>query len=149
MAGKLKAMIDRQHARDLYDVYRFKRMRIQHDADLLRKLTVLFASTLPRDLREYTVERCERVMTMDLESLLYPLLMADDRPKASDMLKFVRPVLAEILDHERETAFLDAMATGQYKPELLFPRRRDIVERIRHHPAVLWKAENVAKYLAK
>lgn len=146
MAGKLRAMIDRQHPRDLYDLYRFKRMNPHHDTELLRKLAVLFSCTLPHDLRKYTVERCARVLKADLERLLYPLLKADDRPNADEMLGVIQPVLAAVLDPAREAAFLDAMASGRYEPELLFRDQLEIGERIRRHPALVWKAENVARH---
>jgi hypothetical protein len=35
--GKTKAMIDRHHPRDLYDLYRFFIAGLTHDAELLRK----------------------------------------------------------------------------------------------------------------
>ncbi|MGA2098782.1 MAG: hypothetical protein ABSH39_21015 [Candidatus Acidiferrum sp.] len=65
------------------------------------------------------------------------------------MLKTVSPLLATVLDHDRETSYLDAMASGRYQPELLFPQQAAIVERIREHPALLWKAANVAEHLSK
>lgn len=40
--GKTKAMIDRQHPRDLYDLFRFGKTGLAHDSDLLRRLAVLF-----------------------------------------------------------------------------------------------------------
>jgi len=147
LAGKLAAMIDRQHPRDLYDLYRFKRENTNHDPELLRKLSVLFGSTLPHDLRKYSVQRCERVLTASLERLLYPLLRADDRPNANEMFELARPVLTPVLDPARETAFLNAMAAGRYEPDLLFPNQPDVVKRIRRHPALLWKAQNVAAHL--
>jgi len=147
LAGKLTAMIDRQHPRDLYDLFRFKRENIPHDPELLRKLGVLFGSTLSHDLRTYSVERCERVLQANLARLLYPLLRADDRPNADEMFELVRPVLTELLDPARETAFLDGMAAGRYEPDLLFPNQPEIVKRIRRHPALLWKAQNVAEHL--
>ena len=61
----------------------------------------------------------------------------------------VRPQLAPVLDAGREGVFLDAMAKGRYHPELLFPTRPDIVKRIEGHPALVWKALNVAQYIAK
>jgi hypothetical protein len=54
-----------------------------------------------------------------------------------------------VLDHKRETSYLEAIASGQYQPELLFPKQSEIVERIRQHPALLWKAANVDEYLSK
>lgn len=44
-AGKIKAMADRRHPRDLYDLFRFVRSGAKHDSELLRKLAVLFCST--------------------------------------------------------------------------------------------------------
>ena len=147
LAGKLTAMIDRQHPRDLYDLFRFKRGNIRHDPELLRKLGVLFGSTLSHDLRTYSVERCERVLKASLERLLYPLLRADDRPNANEMFELVRPVLTAVLDPACESAFLDSIAAGRYEPDLLFPNQPEIVQRIRRHPALLWKAQNVAEHL--
>jgi predicted nucleotidyltransferase component of viral defense system len=147
--GKLKAMIDRHHPRDLYDLFRFSNAGLTHDADLLRKLTVLFASTMDHDLRTYGIDRFKELDQNELERLLYPLLRADDRPTAAEMLKTISPLLETVLDHDRETSYLEAIASGQYRPELLFPERADIVERIRQHPALLWKAGNVAEHFAK
>ncbi|HUI42534.1 MAG TPA: nucleotidyl transferase AbiEii/AbiGii toxin family protein, partial [Terriglobia bacterium] len=149
MAGKLKAMIERSHPRDLYDLYTFSQAGIDHDREMLTKLTVLFSSTLPRDLRSYTPERYDRVQTADVEKLLYPLLRSGDRPAPEDMTAAVRPLLVAVLDHAKEKAYLDAIARGEYRPELLFPSRPDIVDRIARHPAMLWKAANVAEHLSK
>jgi predicted nucleotidyltransferase component of viral defense system len=147
--GKLKAMIDRHHPRDLYDLFRFSSAGLKHNADLLRKLAVLFASTMDHDLRTYRMDRFKDLDQKELKRLLYPLLRADDRPTAEEMRKAVSPLLETVLDHERETSYLEAMASGKYQPELLFPKQPEIVERIRQHPALLWKAANVAEHLSK
>lgn len=65
------------------------------------------------------------------------------------MLKAVSPLLATVLDHKREAAYLAAMAEGNYRPELLFPGEAAIVGRIKRHPALLWKADNVARHLSR
>ncbi|MGA2098783.1 MAG: nucleotidyl transferase AbiEii/AbiGii toxin family protein [Candidatus Acidiferrum sp.] len=54
--GKTKAMIDRHHPRDLYDLYRFSTTNLPHNPELLRKLAVLFASTMDHDLRTYHID---------------------------------------------------------------------------------------------
>jgi hypothetical protein len=41
------------------------------------------------------------------------------------------------------------LAAGHYRPELLFPGETAIVERIQRHPALLWKADNVARHLSR
>lgn len=149
LAGKITAMIDRQHPRDLYDLYRVKKENKPHDSDMLRKLVVLFGSRLPHDLRTYTLDRCERVLAADVGNLLYPLPRANDRPSAVDMLDSVRPILAWALSPETEVPYLEAMAAGRYEPELLFPDHPEMAERVRQHPAMLWKAANVAQHLAE
>ena len=148
-AGKTKAMIDRHHPRDLYDLYRFSNAGLPHDGKLLRKLTVLFASTMDRDFRTYHMDRFQVLDQKELERLLYPLLRADDRPTFDKMLSAVSPLLKTVLDHERESSYLAAIASGKYQPELLFPKQPEIVERIAQHPALLWKTVNVAEYLSK
>lgn len=54
-----------------------------------------------------------------------------------------------VLDHRREAAYLEGMVAGHYWPQLLFPGQPEIAERIREHPALLWKADNVAQHRAK
>ena len=147
--GKTKAMIDRRHPRDLYDLFRFGKGRPDHDPDLMRKLAVLFSSTMDRDFRTYGIERFAEIDDEAIRRLLYPLLKSDDRPTGAQMFSVTKPILERVLSHAREDKFLESMAVGKYQPELLFPERPDIVERITRHPALVWKAENVAQYLAR
>lgn len=148
-AGKIKAMIDRKHPRDLYDLFRFRKAEITYDSDSMRKLTVLFCSTMNRDLRSYSMSRFADIDEKAIKRLLYPLLKAGDRPTGAEMFAIAKPILEGVLDHRREANFLEAMAAGKYQPELLFPKDAPIVGRISNHPALLWKAENVRQYLSK
>jgi hypothetical protein len=148
-AGKLKAMIDRRHPRDLHDLFRFAKSNLPHDPEILRKLAVLFSSTMDRDFRTYKIDRVFQVDAKQVESLLYPLLKANDRPTAAEMLTATKPFLESVLHHGHEAAYLAAIAEGRYQPELLFPEQPEIVERIRQHPALLWKADNVARHLTR
>ena len=148
-AGKIKAMIDRRHPRDLYDLFRLTKSSLVYDSELLRKLAVLFSSTMDRDFRTYAINRVSEVDAKQIERLLYPLLRADDRPTVIEMLTATAPLLKRVLDHHREAAYLAAIAEGKYQPELLFPEQPTIAAKIRSHPALVWKAENVARYLAK
>jgi hypothetical protein len=148
-AGKLKAMIDRRHPRDLYDLFRFAKSNLPYDSEILRKLAVLFGSTMDRDFRTYKIDRISEVDAKHVETLLYPLLKANDRPPAAEMLAAAKPLLENVLDHGREAAYLAAIAEGSYQPELLFPEQPEIAERIRRHPALIWKADNVARHLTK
>lgn len=148
-AGKIRAMIDRKHPRDLYDLFRLGKTRLTYDSELMRKLAVLFCSTLNRDLRSYKMSRFADIDDRAIKRLLYPLLKAGDRPTRAAMFAVAKPILEGVLDHRTEANFLEAMASGKYQPELLFPKDTGIVDRVRRHPALLWKAENVRQYLSK
>ena len=84
-AGKIRAMIDRQHPRDLYDLFRFRKANLSYDSELMRKLAVLFGSTLNRDLRSYSMSRFADIDEEAIKRLLYPLLKAEDRPTGAEM----------------------------------------------------------------
>lgn len=84
-----------------------------------------------------------------IKRLLYPLLRAGGQPTGPEMFTVAKPILEGVLDHRREENFLKAMAVGKYQPELLFPKDAAIVDRIRTHPALQWKAESVRQHLAK
>jgi predicted nucleotidyltransferase component of viral defense system len=102
--GKIKAMIDRRHPRDLYDLFRFANSDLKYDPEILRKLAVLFGSTMDNDFRTYSMERASNVDAKQIDTLLYPLLKADDRPQLAEMLTAGRPLLEGVLDHKREEA---------------------------------------------
>ncbi len=144
-AGKIKAMVDPPpSARSLRSIPLYTKTNLKHNPEILRKLSVLFASTMDRDFRTYAMDRFDAIDPKELGRLLYPLLRADDRPTAPEMLKAVSPLLATVLDHKREAKYLEAMAAGRYRAELLFPVEAAIVGRIRQHPALLWKADNAS-----
>lgn len=150
MAGKLKALIQRSHPRDLYDAYHFLKSQVRHDSLMLRKITTLFASTLDHDLRTYGADRLEEAFTeKSLRNLLYPMLRSDDRPAAAEMLSLVSPLVGEIVGSTDSAPFLDAIARGEYRPDMLFPDQPAISARIAGHPALVWKAQNTAAYLAR
>lgn len=149
MAGKLKALIERSHPRDLYDTYHFLKSQVPHDARMLRKITTLFASTLDHDLRTYGADRLDQAFTdKSLRELLFPMLRSNDRPRAAEMLSLVRPLIQEIVGSTDSAPFLDAIARGDYRPDLLFQDRTEISARIASHPALVWKAQNISAFLA-
>ena len=77
------------------------------------------------------------------------MLSSEDRPTAAEMMTLVKPLLKETLNDADAAPYLDAMARGEYHPELLFPSQPALSTRISNHPSLIWKATNVATYLAK
>jgi predicted nucleotidyltransferase component of viral defense system len=68
--GKIKAMVDRRHPRDLYDLFRFTKTSLKHNSEILRKVAVLFTGTMDRDFRTYTMDRFNAIDPKALERLL-------------------------------------------------------------------------------
>jgi hypothetical protein len=48
---------------------------------------------------------------------------------------------------EEERIFLDELLDrGDYRIDVLYPKNSSTAQRLKHHPAVLWKALNVKDY---
>jgi len=56
-------------------------------------------------------------------------------------------LVEKVLDlDDNERAFIDELlGNGEYKVELLYPDDKEITERLRKHPAPLWKIKNVKR----
>src|SRR5437899_1929464 len=48
-AGKIRAMIDRKHPRDLYDLFRFRKAGLRYDSDLMRRLAPIVERAKDRE----------------------------------------------------------------------------------------------------
>ena len=151
VAGKAVALVDRAAARDLYDIARVQRLGDQEMTGArARSLFVALAGMLDRPLWKYPLERLERVTDDEVTNNLYPLLRQDDRPTASDLranvTRFVRPWV-ELSDPERE--YVERLQRGELHPELVFPDDAAMAEKLRRHPALLWKAKNARDYAVR
>lgn len=60
-------------------------------------------------------------------------------PPSREAWTVLSPLL-ELTEVERQ--FCDQLQAGTLQPDLLFPESPDIADRIRRHPALLWKAQN-------
>lgn len=149
-AGKIAALLDRIAARDLWDLVTLGRSQDRLNLTLLRSLLILFGSAGRADFRKRNVDRLEALADRDIRNDLNPLISASVKVDRDDLLheagEFLRPLLG-FSKHERE--YLDAVAAGNYRPELLFPDRPDLAHHIREHPAILWKIQNVQAFLER
>ncbi|HEX9853158.1 MAG TPA: hypothetical protein VGA68_09095 [Woeseiaceae bacterium] len=75
------------------------------------------------------------------------MLHRDERPTASDLKQRAWSDLAPVVtldDAERE--YIDRVHAGELLPELLFPDDEETAKRLKRHPALQWKIENVRRY---
>ena len=150
VAGKLLALLDRTAARDLYDVASLAVRATFPASASERRLFIALAGTLKRPLFDYGVERLARVEEADLRANLAPLLRSGEPLAIDEMIRaateFVAPLL-ELDDAERE--YSERIQVGELMPELLLPDDDEIADRLRRHPALLWKAENAKRYASR
>jgi predicted nucleotidyltransferase component of viral defense system len=147
VAGKLRALIDRVAARDVFDAGWVTSIVPEENAEMLKKLFVVFGGTLDRPLYEYPIERIDRLLQSEINSHLVPVVANSASIDRDSLLNRCREVLEPFLrfdDGERE--FCDALNRGEYRPEILLSEWPDICEPLRNHPALRWKAENAQKY---
>jgi hypothetical protein len=144
VAGKMVALIDRVAARDLYDVAHLKNRRdIFGLAAEARSMFIALSGVLSLPLTRYGPDRLERVTDKEVQDTLHPLLRQEQRPSAEELRKaateFVGPWL-KLTAAERE--YVERLKVGELNPELLFPQDPDMADKLRQHPALLWKAKN-------
>jgi hypothetical protein len=147
-AGKIKALLERSTARDLYDVHNFFVSGFKYDAARLRKALTLFGVTAHDDWRKKDFRTIDAISPKMVEVQLHPLCRVDEMIELTEMKGKVKEALVDTLNYEEnERRFMDRfLDDGEYEPELLFDDAGQ-AQRLKHHPAVLWKLQNHRKFL--
>lgn len=149
VAGKLAALFGRTAARDVFDAHGLLG-RADLDPTRVRLAFVAYGAMNRRDWRSVSIDEL-RLDPKEAERMLLPLLRTGVGPPRGEvagwttaLVERTRERLAAVLPlRSNEVAFLDALLDGgEVRPELLTddPALRD---RLRAHPALLCKAQNV------
>jgi len=150
-AGKLAALLSRRASRDLFDAQQLL-TRGDLDRTKLRLGFVLYGAINRKDWRTVAVDDVG-YDHRELENELIPVVCADAlaKRKAGDwaerMIAECRDRLGAVLPMvANELAFLDRILDhGEIEPELL-TTDDEMIERIKIHPLLQWKAVNVRKH---
>ncbi len=154
-AGKLAALIARRTSRDLFDAHALLTQR-GLERERLRLGFVLYGAMNVIDWRTVTIQDIER-SAVDFDSYLAPLLREASRADLLEPTRGAQELLAEceaalqvVLPLEQhELDFLERLLEyGDIVPELLTTDEA-MQERIRSHPALSWKAQNVKSYKSR
>ena len=146
--GKIKALMDRSAARDLYDVFKLSQVRDSFDMSKLRKNLILFGITCDDDWRKKDYRTVDNIDQKMVEEQLVPLLRSTDSIELKLMKKTAKDFLAELMRYTKdELRFMNRyLDDGVYEPLLLFSEEKQS-KRLEKHPAVLWKLQNHRQYL--
>jgi predicted nucleotidyltransferase component of viral defense system len=154
-AGKLTALLTRRQARDLFDAHQLLKGGVLNQKRL-RLAFVVYGAMSRLDWRSVSHEDIafdER----ELEQRLMPVLHRDSEFHAVEpsqwagrLVQECREALAVVLPFSQaELGFLGRLLDhGEIEPSLI-TRDASLVDKLKHHPMLLWKAVNVRKYKGK
>lgn len=146
LAGKLLALVDRGAPRDVYDAVGLAERRWLHDVARLRRLFVVLSAGLDRPLPTYEIPHRASLSDGEIEEGLVPVLRGDEHPRRDALTAALTPVmtgLATLSASERE--YVERIQWGEFQPELVVGDEPELLDRVRRHPMLLWKAENGRK----
>jgi len=146
IGGKFRALVDRVAARDVFDAVRLAENHQPWPPELAQSAFVFLIGTLSNSLLKYDPSRIEQLHDSEAQQNLEPMLAQDTDLDIPDLKRRAREALTPMLllnGGQRE--FVEALAKGELRPELLFEQQ--IAERLMGHPHLLWKVQNVRRHL--
>lgn len=140
---KMKALIKRATAKDLFDIYYFLTSGIQFDKDEMRK-SFIFSLCLDGDPRDVTADILDEISPHDVKANLLSMLRKGEKVGLETMKEAVLPLAEDFLSFTRdERVFIEMLFDRkEYKPELLFKGmgyNRLIIE----HPGIMWRLKQL------
>ena len=143
--SKIKALIERTAARDLYDVQNMLKYKvIQADKqDLLRKIVVFYLVIGAKQKIELPLdfESINGLKYNQIRANLIPVLKKSDRFDFEAAKTTVKDYLSKLMVFtDNEKLFIENFSQGIYQPDLLFDDE-GIIERIREHPMAVWRTK--------
>ncbi|MCL4079465.1 nucleotidyl transferase AbiEii/AbiGii toxin family protein [Coriobacteriia bacterium Es71-Z0120] len=151
VAGKVKALLERTAARDLYDLWRIAVRHPFHFVDPLARACAIYAMSAS-DPFPYTKRPADALARFenpaaDLAEPLYAMLRPGDTPEFSEMVSVVRSWLAPLGNTTRaEAEYMRLLEDrAEFRPELLFGEDSETASRALQDPVMAWKVQNLAK----
>jgi len=147
--SKIKALVERTAARDLYDIHNMiNTVSLNGEDELLLKKCFLFYYTVGATNGFSSVisfDNIDQLQFSKVKQTLIPVLRKTEKIDIDSIKSEVREYLDRIIVlTEREKEYLSSFELGKYKPELLFDDA-NIVNRIIGHPMAMWKTQNHAR----
>ncbi len=141
--SKIKALLERGAARDLYDVSNMlnKDLFRKEELPTLRKIILFYCAVGGNKppTTEFKFEAIDNLRFSQIRSSLIPVLRKTERfdfEKAKIEVKEFLSNLLVLTDDEK--LFIVKFNQKEYCPELLF-EDKEILERIKDHPMAIWK----------
>lgn len=146
-ATKIKALLERGAARDLYDVHNMIEQNIieEQQKPTLRK-GIIFYSVLGSDTKRenlFSLDSISRLQFKQIRASLLPVLKKGTYFELESIKNQVVSYLKELLTiTDTEEKFIRLFYEGLYKPELLFDDK-SITDSVANHPMAIWKTQHI------
>ncbi|KXB00324.1 hypothetical protein AKJ41_04150 [candidate division MSBL1 archaeon SCGC-AAA259O05] len=140
---KLKALVKRTTARDLYDIYHLLETDIPYDERILRKCFI-FSYCLDEDPRNGNSNVLDELTSEDVRRSLIPTFRKGEWVELKEMKKKVNPMLEKFLSFsEEEKDFIENLfEEKKYRPKDLFEKIK-FNKSIKDHPGIKWRLEKI------
>lgn len=144
-ASKVKALLERGAARDLFDVHNMIQCQVidEEQKSMLRKGVVFYSAVggNAKPTGEYPPQSINRLQFKQIRSTLLPVLKKGTFYDLESVKYEVCSYLEDLMHlTDDERLFIERFALNDYRPELLF-EDKEIVERVAEHPMALWKTQ--------
>lgn len=148
-ATKIKALLERGAARDLFDVYNMIENNIIDVSNnpLLKKSVIFYSVVGGSNLigEEYSMTPIENIQFRHIKASLLPVLKKGTFFELDKTKTAVVNYLTELMTlTEKEREFIQSFTIGYYRPELLFDDDA-IIDRVKNHPMAKWKTQHTQK----
>ena len=142
---KIKALIERTAARDLYDVENMIKYNVIHaeEQELLRKIVIFYLVIGAKQQIElpFNFENINDLKYNQIRAKLIPVLKKNEHFDFETAKTTVKNYLSELMIlTNNEILFIKNFNQGIYQPDLLF-EDKDIIKRINEHPMAIWRTK--------
>ena len=140
---KMRALMTRATARDIYDVYQLLDSKIKLDKNLLRKCFIFYLCC-HGDPRNIQLDILNDITQLDVKTSLLPLLRKNDKSNVEDRKKLVCPLVEEFISFNKsEKEFISELFDHKtYNPDALF-QEIDYNEQVKEHPGIKWRIQKM------
>ena len=145
--SKIKALIERTAARDLYDVYNMVSHSIFSEYQLinLRKVVLFYLAvggSNPPKTEYKNFEAIDKLKFSQIRANLIPVLRKSEHFDFETAKTEVKKFLSQLLVFtDNEKLFVEEFNSQKYRPKLLF-ENQEIIKSIQNHPMAIWKTRS-------
>lgn len=142
-ASKIKALLDRAAARDLYDIYQMIQRNLfcsEEEKTLLRKCALFYMAVGNKQVPDkIDIDKIEDITYHKIRTDLLPVKRKNEVFELSEVKDIVKRYISELMQlSDNEKLFLNEFKKGNYDPQYLFEDKAT-VDRIVSHPMAIWK----------